>query len=57
MFEQVPLLPMPPRLEGREIKQQDGIRITQKAVDIYDTMIGQMNKAIEELPTLTRAAR
>lgn len=37
--------------------QQDGIRITQKMVDIYDIMIGQMNKAIELLPVLKRPAR
>lgn len=54
---QVPLLPLPPRLAGQEMKQQDGIRITQKAVDIYDTMLGQMNKAIQTLPVLKRPAR
>ena len=57
VWEQVPLLPLPPRMSGEVITQQDGIRITQKTVDIYDVMLGQMNKAIEKLPVLTRSAQ
>ena len=51
-------MPMPPRLEGREIKQinSDNL-ITQDEVDTYDTMLGLMNKVIEDLPVLTRDAR
>ena len=52
---QVPLIKLPPRLKDvPELKQQDGIKITQKFVDIYDTMINQMNRAIKDLPVLTR---
>ena len=55
---QVPLIKLPPRLKDvPKLKQQDGIEITQKFVDIYDTMINQMNAAIKDLPVLTRAAQ
>jgi len=55
---QVPLIKLPPRLtDVPTLKQQDGIQITQKFVDIYDTMINQMNLAIKDLPVLTRPAQ
>lgn len=56
--EQVPLLEMPPQLKaGQVMKQQDGIVINQKFVDIYESMIGQMNKAIKTLPILKRTSQ
>ena len=56
--EQVPLLEMPPQLTaGQVMKQQDGIVINQKFVDIYESMIGQMNKAIKTLPILKRTSQ
>ena len=58
LVTQVPLMPMPPRLEGREIKQINSDHlITQDEVDIFDTMLGLMNKVIETLPVLTREAQ
>ena len=55
---QVPLIKLPPRLKDVPVlKQQDGIQITQKFVDIYDTMINQMNRAIKDLPVLSRPAQ
>jgi len=51
-------LEMPPQLTaGQVMKQQDGIVINQKFVDIYESMIGQMNKAIKTLPILKRTSQ